>query len=440
MPPSQTRNFRSLLSHFAALATSLPSFRPGVPGLGATLGLVSFALSGGPFSSKVRGKLRRSLIACTSDGIFAEVVTALTTGTVLTAWALHLRGNAFLIGLLAAIPFLCQIIHLPAAWMTSTWGYRKVALFSIAWSRRVFWLLAPLPFLPVSDGVKQAVLVAVALGNGVFGVVGNNAWVAWMGELVPESLRGRYFGRRNALSIVGGTVATFVAALILDGANAVGGTHIALAILATAASLSGQFSVWCIARQHVPHGAPAATGRMSLSATLKPFLDRETWPFLVYTSGWNSAVALAAAFFPVYMITYLKMNFLWIAAHAAGSALFRVLTSHLWGRALDRLGARPILVFCSFGITVIPLIWLFPTENFLWPVVVDAVVGGVLWAGHAIAAFSLPLTLAPKGNRPYYLAAFTATGGIFYAVFAVGGGALATALPERMVVFDQPII
>ena len=53
----------------------------------------------------------------------------------------------------------------------------------------------------------------------VLGVLGNNAWVAWMGELVPSRIRGRYFGRRTGLCMLGGALAAGVAGLLLDWAR-----------------------------------------------------------------------------------------------------------------------------------------------------------------------------------------------------------------------------
>jgi hypothetical protein len=211
-------------------------------------------------------------------------------------------------------------------------------------------------------------------------------------------------------------------------------------LLAVLACLSGFVTAWCLSHQHAPHPHAPSKAQVSLRTMVKPFFDPAARPLLVYMMGWNAAVALAAVFIPVLMITHLKMNYLLIAIHGAATAFFRVSTSALWGRALDRLGARPILVFCSFGLAAIPFIWLFPNSQLLWPVVLDAALGGSLWAGHAIAVFSLPLTLAPKQGRPYYLAAFTASGGICYALMAILGGAVAAALPTHMTVLSHPFV
>jgi len=59
-------------------------------------------------------------------------------------------------------------------------------------------------------------------------------------------------------------------------------------------------------------------------------------------------------------------------------------------------------------------------------------VGGVAWSGHGLASFALPLAIAPRRDRPYYLAAFAAAGGVAYAAATWAGGALAAALPGAL--------
>jgi hypothetical protein len=47
-------------------------------------------------------------------------------------------------------------------------------------------------------------------------VIGNNAWTAWIGELVPGAIRGRFFSRRTVYISVASTVASLAAAEALD--------------------------------------------------------------------------------------------------------------------------------------------------------------------------------------------------------------------------------
>jgi len=88
-----------------------------------------------------------------------------------------------------------------------------------------------------------------------------------------------------------------------------------------------------------------------------------------------------------------------------------------------------VLTACSYSLFVVPLIWLFPREGFLWPLAIEVIFSGSLWSGHALATFSLPLAMTPRKNRQFYLAAFATTGGLAFAVAATLGGLIVSALP-----------
>ena len=90
------------------------------------------------------------------------------------------------------------------------------------------------------------------------------------------------------------------------------------------------------------------------------------------------------------------MGFALVALHGTALAAARVLAAPLWGRLIDRLGARPVLIACAFGVSACRSIWLFPTPTFLWPLALDAVLAGALWGGHNLAMF----VLAADGDAP----------------------------------------
>ncbi|MFN7135445.1 MAG: MFS transporter, partial [Myxococcales bacterium] len=351
-------------------------------------------------------RLRLSLVASTTEGIVAEAVTAFSGGAVLTAWALYLGCTPWIVGILAAMPYVAQLVQLPAAWITSVAGPRRTALLAVTLSRQVLLPLIPLPFLPVSDGVKQSVLVVVALASAVLGVIGNNAWVAWMGELVPAALRGRYFGRRTALCTFGGSLAALGAGVALDGGKLSGLGGPTLAVLAALACLCGAVTTWLMSRQADVDGR--AREPFDVGAALRPFTDPAARPVLLYQAMWNAAIGVSAAFYALHMVQNLGMGFALMALHGVGAAASRVLAGPLWGKAIDRFGATPVLLACSFGIFFIPLIWLLPTADFLWPLVLEAVLSGVPWSGHAVAAFALPLAVVPRrGDRSFSMALVT---------------------------------
>ncbi|HEU5319681.1 MAG TPA: hypothetical protein VFX28_02685 [Methylomirabilota bacterium] len=181
---------------------------------------------------------------------------ACTSGTVLTAWALHLGASPAVIGLLGALPLAAQVLHLPGALLTQLAGPKRVAVAAIGAARLAWLPLAPLPFLAAPADVEMRVFLAVAAAAAVLGVIGNNAWVAWMGDLVPGAIRGRFFSRRTVYITVAGTLASLGAGIALDAATPSGLKPAMLGGLAGVACLAGAVSVWLLLRQASPGGSP----------------------------------------------------------------------------------------------------------------------------------------------------------------------------------------
>jgi len=128
------------------------------------------------------------------------------------------------------------------------------------------------------------------------------------------------------------------------------------------------------------------------------------------------------------MLANLKMGFVLVAAHGILAAAVRIASAPVWGRLVDAFGARPVLVVCSSGISVVPLIWLFIMPDRLWPIAIEAVLAGALWGGHGIATMDLSIGLAPRRGRPFYLATFATAGGLGFALTSALAGLVAYAL------------
>ncbi len=376
--------------------------------------------------------LRRSLRISVAEGILAEVIGSCSTGAVLTGWAVLLGCSPLQVGILSALPFLSQLLQLPSAWITSALGRRRVAVVAVTAQRELLLLLAPLPFLSISLGAKQALLLGVAGASAAIGAVGNNAWTAWMGELVPASVRGRYFGQRTAICTAGGSLAGLAFGILLDRAGH-GGE--ALSVLAVIASVAGMATGVLLARQHEPSAPPAHPP--DLATAVRPFADPAVRDLLVFQVAWNAAVGCGGSFFFLHLLRNLHAGYTRIAVYAAGVAAARMISAPLWGRAIDRLGARPVLAACSFAAGVMPFTWLLASERAIWPIAIDALAGGAAWGGHALASFAMPLAVAPRRGRPFYLAAFSMTGGLGYALGAALGGVVAGALPDRIAVLGH---
>jgi MFS family permease len=335
------------------------------------------------------------------------------------------------------MPFASQLVQLPAAWIVSMFGRRRVAILSVGASRQIPLVLCALPALPLSTSAKQLLLLAVGLTSALLAVIGNNAWTSWMGDLVPARMRGRYFGMRTAVTTIGGALASIAAGVVLDRAHVPASTGLALSGLALAGAVAGVATTLLMMQQHEP--LASATKRQAVRAqdVLAPLLDPRSRDLLYYQVSWYVGVGVCGGLYAVHMLVNLKMRFALVALHGTTVAFARVLAAPAWGRMLDRHGPGSVLVLCSLGLALLPALWLLPSPTFLAPLALDAVLAGVFWGGHGLAIFALPLRIAPDQGRPFYLAAFSFAGGLSFAVAAAAGGWLASALPVHVNVLGR---
>ena len=424
---------RRLLGAVATLGAGVTLFRPGTsaPAAGGLAAVPAFGTS----RARRPNPLRRALRFATLEGMVAEVVAACFGGAVLTGWALHLDCPPPLLGLIVALPSLAQIAQAPAAFITRRFDARVVCQWALGAARQTIWPLVLLPFVDLADSTARALLLVVVAVQSLLAVLGNNAWISWMGDLVPRRILGRYFGRRTALATFAGAMAAGIAGVLLDRLTAERAL-IALSALGAISGLAGAVASLLLQAQRragrasaLTEAVPPPTRKGFWGHVIAPYRDPRARPALRYLLVWNLAVGIAASFFGVHMLKNLHMGFVLMAVHGAGIAVVRLFAAPLLGRALDRFGIRPMLIVCSAVISIFPALWLLPRPDFLWPLLLDAFLSGIFWGGHALATFALPLQIAPPWERPTYVAAFSTVAGVALVSASVLGGLVAVATP-----------
>src|SRR5690606_35695935 len=165
-----------------------------------------------PLAPEVRRTMRISLV----EGGLVQVFLNWTSGSVIIGYLLSLGAASWHIALVGSVPFLAQVASPLGAYAAEALGRRRGLSAAIATASRLLWLLAA--FLPqmVPAAVAPTALVAVVFLAGCFQAANGTVWTAWMGDVVPEGRRGRYFGMRTGVLGVVGMLANLAAGAFLD--------------------------------------------------------------------------------------------------------------------------------------------------------------------------------------------------------------------------------
>lgn len=381
--------------------------------------------------------LDQALRICTQEGIWATLHMVLTTGAFLTGFALMLGANDLHLAIIAAIPMLAQLFQLPGAYLVERSGHRKLITGIGSVLSRTCWLsIALIPWL----GTRHGLLLFLgwyAVSSLLMSASGP-AWVAWMSDLVPKRVRGRYFGTRNRILGVVTIAASLSAGLFLDAARGRGLEAAGYLVLQLVAVCGGLLAFLMILRQPEPGYAPEPLPSPS-EYLLRPLKHRAFRPVLIFFLYWLMAVGVSAPYFTAHLLKNMQWSFGLIATAGITSSALSILFHPFWGRLVDQHGHRPVLVLTSLGILHLPLYYAFCPYTWHWPVYANAALAGIFWSGFNLALFNLLMSASPSKGRPGYVALFSALSGLVNFGASMLGGVLAQHLTNwQGVLFGLP--
>ncbi len=378
----------------------------------------------------------RGLHSLMIDGVCSQVMGVLNGGAFLIAFALLMGASNVVIGLLAAIGPLTQILQIPAIALVNKTRHRKALVVLSSFAGRLFWILiALLPWFFPTELQIPLFLAALFIYFGL-GAISGCAFNSWMRDFIPENIMGSYFAKRMAVSIAVGAVLSLGAGAGVDlykkymGAET--GAYTIIFLIGGAAGLLGAFF---LSRIPEPKMAPAS-GESLLKLLAAPFHNHNFRQLLAFLGSWNFAVNLAGPFFAVYMLTRLNQSMTVILGLSVLSQLVNVAFLRLWGKLADRFSNKSVLAASGPMFILSILIWPFttmPESYFLtFPLlVIIHILAGISTAGVTLCAGNIALKAAPKGAATAYLATNALVSGIAATVAPILAGISADWFADR---------
>lgn len=350
----------------------------------------------------------------------------LTGGVFLTGYALALHANAMLIGLLAALPLIVKLSQLYTSWYIERAGeWRRSALRSAFLSRFTLLLAAAIPFLFPDTIVEAWALATIIFISSVAGSLFDLAYLTWMAELIPESVRGEFLGKRSRLSGIIGQALALIAAFGLDNVRRRLGSDTGFALLFGIGALVGLVGLIVLRYVPAPRRAQSRVARPSIvSALTQPARDPNYRRMLEFVGLWHFAIGLVGPFITVFMLRELRLSFLLVTALSVITNLVTSLTMTYWGQLGDHFGSKTALRAGLYLVTFTTLIWFTINPHNIWPIFVIQFTSGFGWAAYHANLNNLALKLSLPDKRPSSMAALGAVQGTFEAVAPIVGGVL----------------
>ena len=387
-----------------------------------------------PLSERERG-LGMSLVFL--DGLASQAMETLVSGVFLTAFAIVLGASNLIIGVLAAIPSLAQLMQMPGVVLVERLRARRlIAVMAALVGRGSLVILGAGIFLP-SDYILP-LLVVVAVAHAVCGSIVGCSWNSWMRDLLPPDHINRFFARRMMYATLLGAFLSFGVAHFLGIATTFWPQHTvaifsAIAMAGGIAGLIGVAIVWQTPEPQMPQRDPSQPLRAVLA---EPFKVKNFKQLMLFLAARGLSANIATPFFTVYMLKTLNIDLANVTLLIVVSQLANVASVQMWARIADRFSNKTVLRV-SGQLFVLSLVgWVFTgnpgphawTQPLLYGI---HILMGISMAGVTLAAASIALKLSPPGQATAFLAVNTMISAVAGGIAPIIGGAFADVFATR---------
>jgi len=364
------------------------------------------------------------------DGVFANIFLNLTGSVFLPAYALALGASSVQIGILASVPLFANIAQFGGSYLVEKFNRRKHVAVQSALLARSLWIpivIFSLILAKDRPDTLLAIVLVIIIGYHLISSVSGVAWLSWMSLLVPDNIRGRYFGFRNSILGAANIAFTLLAGRFLDWYSQAhpdsSGLH-SFEILFSFAILCSFLSLVFLFRQ--PETLVFPTQESNYKKLYRiPLRQKNFRRLLRFAAIWSFAVNMAAPFFIVYMLKILKLNYTTVAALTVTAAAADLAGMWIWGHISDKIGNRPVMILAAMVASVLPILWIFTSANGYATYILLICLqlsAGFFWAGYNLCAVNLVFRMAPRDGNSTYFAYWSSVNGVAAGVGAILGG------------------
>lgn len=367
------------------------------------------------------------------EGIFSQIYGALANigSNFITKFLVLLGASPLHFSILSALGQLSALFQPLGVALTHKPGKRKELCVWITAAGRFLSIFigSALLFSQARQGIAF-VLALLFISMGLQGI-GGNIWIAWISDIIPAGIRGRFFARRNQILVFSGLLAGYLFSFLTDSFEKGGGALRAfasrwvdpdlfftprnqslwLAGVFVFAGIIGLAGLTILARQ------PDRKRSMQQVIPLRkkfgePFKDKNFRLLMAFGIWWMLATGVGSAFWTPFMLKNLGLSMFRLQIYGSLHMVSSLLSYSFWGKFIDRWGNKPAMAICVILGGLNPMLWLFMTpQNYslLW---VEGLFSGFMWAGNGVATTNFVLAIAGKGREQSYSALYGAIGGV----------------------------
>jgi HEAT repeat protein len=348
----------------------------------------------------------------------------------------HLGASASALGLLVALTQLTAPFYLVSVFIYRRLRTRKAFwIVSTVIHRLLGFVLAGVAVYAAGGGATSfgtSLIIGASVVSFILATLSASGWWSWMGDLVPEGVRGAFFGRRSAIIHIANTLWFFAITVALDRAEAAGRAWVfwTYAAVFAASGLVGVADI--VLHGFIPEPRkPRDEANQGWADFLEPVRNPNFLVFSMAIGLWTFAVSVLGPFVAPYITAkdHIGAPNTWLGITSAITQVVWIVVVAPWGLVMDRFGRKPAVILGALHPIVAWVGYFFLTPgNYMYILPIGALAAGVLGPGYWNGAAMLMLTLTPPRNRTAFIAWHSTLAGLVAAGGSLAGGLLGDAL------------
>lgn len=330
----------------------------------------------------------KARILSIKDGMFASAERAFGQNYV-SPFAVAVNASNSVVALLGSVlGLLGPLSQTLSSRLIEKYSRKKIVVKAVLAESLTWFLFIAVAILYYNNILVDMLPLMVLLFFGFYVIflnIGMPAWFSWMGDLVSEKQRGRWFAKRNLLVGFVSIILAVSAAFLLDYFRNLGLVMFGFVILFFMAFFFRLLCVRVLKQQYEPKIKLKKGDYFSFWDFLVKARKTNFGKFSIYRMLLDFSVAISSPLIVVYLLRYLEFSYKNYMIIILSATFFTTFIILLWGKFADKYGNYRVLVITSLLIPLIPVLWILNPKP-LYLIFVPSLVSGISWAGFHLAS------------------------------------------------------
>ncbi|MFD1738501.1 MFS transporter [Bacillus salitolerans] len=311
-----------------------------------------------------------------------------------------LGASNFQVGLISSMPsFMTMLAMIPGAiWINRLELKKMFTAYTVFAARFCLFLISLIPFIPMTN---HAWILVAFIGLMNFpNALATLSWQSFIGDLIPDERRGKFFSERNRILTIVGMIVTFIAGISLNVFEKT--DPVPYQWIFIIGFLFGVLEVYYLIKHFEMKKTQKQVKQMNPNMFFAMFTYKPYFYFLLCAILFNFGWQMAWPLFNIYQINDAHASAFWISLFTVANQVSQIVSYKWWGVFADRYGNTMMLFIASMGIGTAPFLTILST-NLYYLTFVNLWTGAFV-AGTVMLLFNQLLRVSPDERRTSFLA------------------------------------